>query len=674
MSNNAAQRAAELRDLIEQHNHRYHVLDEPSIPDVEYDRLFRELEELEALHPELITAVSPTQRVGSAPADGFASVTHAVPMLSLGNAFSTEEMSEFDRRARERLKRDEICYCAETKLDGLAVSLRYEGGLLVRAATRGDGTRGEDVTANVRTIKAVPLKLQGESWPRVLEVRGEVYMSLKGFESLNARQREHQGKVFANPRNAAAGGLRQLDPAITATRPLTLFCYGIGEVEGGDLPQDHFACLKKLAEFGLRVSPEIRQINGLDACVAYFDEIARRRESLEYEIDGCVFKVNAFEDQQRLGQVSRAPRWAIAYKFPAQEQLTVIADIDVQVGRTGKLTPVARLEPVHVGGVVVTNATLHNQDEIDRKDVRIGDTVSVRRAGDVIPEVVRVINEKRPTGARRFNLIETVNGQCPVCGSKVERIEGEVALRCTGGLYCQAQRKQAVWHFASRRAMDIDGLGDKIIEQLVDLDLVSSVADLYGLDAQTLESLERMAQKSAENLISAIDRSRDTSLARFLYALGIRDVGEATAAAFASHFRDLDKLMNADEEALQAVPDVGPIVARHVFEFFHEPHNQQVITRLCEQGIHWPEPEVADIEEQPLAGKVIVLTGSLATLSRSKAKTQLQRLGAKVTGSVSEKTDILVAGEKAGSKLTKAQELGIQIHDEQWLLDQIDLL
>ncbi len=672
MSTTAVQRAGKLRDLIEQHNHRYHVLDEPSIPDVEYDRLFRELEDLEALHPELITASSPTQRVGSAPTDGFASVAHAVPMLSLGNAFSPEEMGEFDRRARERLKRDEICYCAETKLDGLAVSLRYEQGFLVRAATRGDGTRGEDVTANVRTINAVPLKLQGESWPQVLEVRGEVYMSLKGFESLNARQREHQGKVFANPRNAAAGGLRQLDPAITASRPLTLFCYGIGEVVGGDLPQNHYACLKKLAEFGLRVSPEIRQINGLKACVAYYDEIAQRREQLGYEIDGCVFKVNSFADQQRLGQVSRAPRWAIAYKFPAQEQLTVIADIDVQVGRTGKLTPVARLEPVHVGGVVVTNATLHNQDEIDRKDVRIGDTVSVRRAGDVIPEVVRVINEKRPSGTQRFSLIEKVEGLCPVCGSRAERLEGEVALRCTGGLYCQAQRKQAVWHFASRRAMDIDGLGDKLIEQLVDLELVNSVADLYSLDAQTLESLERMAQKSAENLISAIDRSRDTSFARFLYALGIRDVGEATAAALASHFRDLDKLMNADEEALQEVADVGPIVARHVVDFFHEPHNQQVITRLCEQGIHWPEPEVVDVEEQPLAGKVIVLTGSLATLSRSKAKTRLQRLGAKVTGSVSEKTDILVAGEKAGSKLTKAQELGIQIYDEQWLLEQID--
>lgn len=671
MSRDAERRIAQLREQIELHNHQYHVLDEPLIPDVEYDRLYRELQDLEQRHPHLITTFSPTQRVGGAPLAGFAAVEHGLPMLSLANAFSADELRDFDRRVRERLDKASVEYCAETKLDGLAVSLRYEDGALVRAATRGDGSRGEDVTANVRTIKAVPLRLRAKPAPQLLEVRGEVYMTLAGFEQLNARQRRYQEKVFANPRNAAAGGLRQLDPAITARRPLTMFCYGIGEVRGAAPPADQYRCLKWLAELGLRVSPEIRRLEGIEACLDYYSDIAGRRERLGYEIDGCVFKVNDFTAQQRLGQVSRAPRWAIAYKFPAQEQLTVVADIDVQVGRTGTLTPVARLEPVRVGGVMVTNATLHNQDEIDRKDVRIGDTVSVRRAGDVIPEVVRVIADRRPAGTRPFDLLAKVAGHCPVCGSKVEAVEGEAALRCSGGLYCPAQRKQAIWHFASRRAMDIDGLGEKLIDQLVAQGKISSVADVYALDGETLEGLARMGKKSAENLLSAIARSRETSLARFLYALGIRDVGEATAAALAAHFRDLDALLEADAQALQAVPDVGPVVARRVQDFFQEPHNREVIARLREQGIHWPVPGPTNSAAQPLAGLVVVLTGSLAGLSRSAAKTRLQSLGAKVTGSVSENTDIVIAGEQAGSKLRKAEKLGIEIRDEQWLLDQL---
>ena len=668
----AERRAAQLREQIEQHNHRYHVLDDPIIPDIEYDRLFRELQALEETYPILAMATSPTRRVGAAASTSFPGVTHTVPMLSLANAFSVDEMRGFDRRVCERLNISSVCYCAETKLDGLAVSLRYEDGVLVRAATRGDGSRGEDVTANVRTIKAVPLRLRTDLPPRMLEVRGEVYMTLEGFERLNARQRERQAKVFANPRNAAAGGLRQLDPAVTASRPLTMFCYGFGEIQAAAIPENIYSSLQWLAELGLRVSPEIRLLEGVDACLEYYASIAARRDHLDYEIDGCVFKVNAFADQQRLGQVSRAPRWAIAYKFPAQEQLTVIAAIDIQVGRTGTLTPVARLEPVQVGGVVVTNATLHNQDEIERKDVRVGDTVSVRRAGDVIPEVVRVILDRRPAGAQPFNLVTELAGHCPVCGSKVERVEGEAALRCSGGLYCPAQRKQAIWHFASRRAMDIDGLGEKLIDQLVDQGKINSVADLYALTTETLEELERMGAKSAENLLAAIARSRETTLARFLYALGIRDVGESTAAALAKHFRGLDAILQADEHALQAVPDVGPVVARHVLDFFLEPHNLEVVERLRAQGILWSVPEKDETQDQPLQGKTIVLTGALEHLSRNEAKAHLQDLGAKVTGTVTASTDIVVAGEKAGSKLTKAQALGIEICDEQWLLVQIE--
>jgi DNA ligase (NAD+) len=660
----------ELAELIDYHNHRYHVLDDPEIPDADYDALVRELEALEQAHPELASADSPTRRVGGAPLTQFAAVAHAVPMLSLGNAFSEEELLDFHRRVCERLEREDVEYCAETKLDGLAISLRYEQGRLVRGATRGDGARGEDVTANVRTIRAVPLRLRGVP-PGVLEVRGEVYMTRSGFERLNAAQREHGGKAFANPRNAAAGGLRQLDPRITATRPLTMFCYGLGEVRDGVAPSSQYQRLHWLKGFGFRVSPEMQRVRGAQGCLDYFNDVAQRREALDYEIDGCVFKVDALADQERLGFVSRAPRWAVAYKFPAQERATRILGIDVQVGRTGTLTPVARLEPVQVGGVTVTNATLHNQDEVDRKDVRVGDTVVVRRAGDVIPEVVRVIIERRPAGTERFDLLEAVGGCCPVCGSAARRDEGEAAVRCSGGLYCGAQRKQAIWHYASRRALDIDGLGEKIIDQLVERQLVVSVADLYSLDAQTLSGLERMGEKSADNLVAAIAASRATSLPRFLYGLGIRDVGEATALALAEHFGDLPALMAADEEALVAVPDVGPIVAAHVHAFFREEHNQAVIRALREHGVHWPAmPPRPAPEALPLEGRTVVLTGSLS-MSRSEAKAGLQRLGAKVVGSVSAKTDVVVAGDNAGAKLARAQELGIEIEDEDWLVARL---
>ncbi len=663
-----AARAKRLRERIEYHNHRYYVLDDPEIPDAEYDRLMRELEALEAADPSLIVPDSPTQRVGAAPSAAFDEVRHALPMLSLANAFDEQELRDFDRRARERLERDEVIYTAETKLDGLAVSLRYEGGALARAATRGDGARGEDVTANVRTIRAVPLRLGGDGVPRVLEVRAEVYMSLDGFERLNARQRARGEKVFANPRNAAAGGLRQLDPRVTASRPLTLFCYGLGLVEGGEVPGTQYERLAWLASLGLRVSPEAKRVTGADGCLAYYRDLAARRDRLGYEIDGCVFKVDDVIGQERLGQVSRAPRWAVAYKFPAQEQVTRLVDIDVQVGRTGTLTPVARLEPVRVGGVTVTNATLHNQDEIDRKDVRVGDRVVVRRAGDVIPEVVRVLDDGDHAARERFDLLAKVGGRCPVCGSRAERAEGESAVRCSGGLYCGAQRRQALWHFASRRAMDIEGLGEKVIDQLVERDLVKSPADLYTLEAGTLAGLERMAEKSAANLVAAIARSRDTTLARLVYALGIRDVGEATALALATWFGDLDPIIEADTDALMQVPDVGPVVAEHIQAFFREPHNRDVIAALRAHGVTWEPMDAArDAQrERPLDGKTVVITGTLSA-PRDEVKARLQALGAKVTGSVSKKTDFVLAGEEAGSKLAKAESLGVAVVDEAWL-------
>ena len=665
-------RAKDLREQIERHNHRYYVLDEPEIPDSEYDRLMRSLQELEEQYPELLSADSPTRRVGGAPLPAFEEIQHRVPMLSLANALSADEMVDFDRRIRERLERDaEVSYAAEPKLDGLAISLRYEDGRLVQAATRGDGSRGENVTQNVRTIRSVPLCLKGEGWPAVLEVRGEIFMPRRGFEELNRRQRELGEKTFANPRNAAAGSLRQLDSRITATRPLAMYCYGLGEVSGDGLAPTHSASMALLGQWGLPVSPELRVATGLDACAAVFAEIGERRDRLPYDIDGVVFKVDSISDQQELGFVSRAPRWAIAQKFPAQEELTTVEAVEFQVGRTGAVTPVARLKPVFVGGVTVSNATLHNMDEVQRKDVRVGDTVYVRRAGDVIPEVVRVLPERRPAGAEPV----TMPSSCPVCGSQVERVEGESVARCTGGLYCAAQRKEAVKHFASRRALDIEGLGDKLIEQLIDQDLIQDPADLFGLSVATLAGLERMGEKSAQNLVDALSASRQTTLARFLYALGIREVGEATAQALARQFGGLDRLREASEEELQQTPDVGPVVARHVHTFLRQPHNREVIEKLQAAAVSWPEAEPApSVEELPLAGKTFVLTGTLSQ-PRTRVKERLQALGAKVAGSVSKKTDYLVAGEEAGSKLEKAQKLGVSVLDEpglETLLESLD--
>jgi DNA ligase (NAD+) len=658
-------KAEGLREQLNRHNYLYYVLDAPEIPDAEYDRLLRELQALEEKYPALVTTDSPTQRVGAEPLKAFGEVRHEVPMLSLANAFSDEELEDFDRRVRERLGTDQtVSYAAEPKLDGLAISLLYEDGRLVRGATRGDGTTGEDVTQNVRTIDAIPLRLRGSDYPPLLEVRGEVFMPKAGFEALNQQQRDKGDKEFANPRNAAAGSLRQLDSRITATRPLSFFSYGVGKVEsgkveGGRLPDTHSAIMAQLRDWGLPVSPELKVVQGAKGCRQYYEHIGQHRDSLAYEIDGVVYKVDSQELQAELGFVSRAPRWAIAHKFPAQEELTVLQDVEWQVGRTGALTPVARLEPVHVAGVVVSNATLHNLDEIERKDVRVGDTVIVRRAGDVIPEVVSVVSARRPRHSKKIHLPK----HCPVCGAEVERPEGEAVARCTGGLFCPAQRKNAIKHFASRRAMDIEGLGDKLVEQLVDSGLVESVADLYDLTVDQLAGLERMAEKSAHNLVAALDKSKDTSLARFLFALGIREVGEATAQNLAQHYGDLKKLMSADEEHLQTVPDVGPIVAQHIEHFFRQAHNREVIHKLLDAGIQWPKVKVRDVAELPLAGKTVVLTGTLS-LPRDEVKAELQALGAKVTGSVSKKTDMVIAGEAAGSKLEKAQALGIEILDE----------
>jgi len=658
------QRAESLREQIAYHNYRYYALDDPEIPDAEYDRLFRELQQLEQDNPELITPESPTQRVGAEPLKGFDEVRHSIPMLSLGNVFSEEELNDFDRRVREGLGVDEVKYCVEPKLDGLAISIRYEDGVLVRAATRGDGTTGEDVTQNVRTIESVPLRLYGDDYPRVLEVRGEVYMEKAGFEQLNERQREQGDKTFANPRNAAAGSLRQLDSRITATRPLTMYCYGVGVVEGVQLPGTHSAILEKIREWGLRVCPEIRVVRGKQGCLDYYNDIGARRESLPYEIDGVVYKVDNLAQQEELGFVSRAPRWATAHKFPAQEEMTRLNDVEWQVGRTGALTPVARLEPVHVGGVMVSNATLHNPDEIVRKDVRIGDTVIVRRAGDVIPEVVGVVGSQRPADTQP---IDTPT-HCPVCGSDVLQDEGEAVPRCTGGLFCSAQRKNAIKHFASRKAMDIDGLGDKLVEQLVDAELIKDVADLFSLTAEQIAGLERMGEKSAANLVEALEKSKATTLERFLYSLGIREVGESTARTLANHFGSLDKVEQADEAALVEVEDVGPIVAHHIHTFFRQSHNREVIDKLIDAGVHWSDVEVIEADEQPLNGQTFVLTGSLSAFSRDEAKSRLQALGAKVSGSVSKKTSVVVAGEAAGSKLSKAESLGVEVWDEGRLL------
>ncbi|MGV6817442.1 MAG: NAD-dependent DNA ligase LigA [Thiotrichales bacterium] len=662
-----------LRTQIEHHNYQYYVLDDPEIPDAEYDRLMRELQALEQQYPELIIPSSPTQRVGAAPLAAFSQVRHELPMLSLDNCFSEEELRAFDKRLHDRLKsEDPLHYVAEPKLDGLAVSLRYEHGELVRAATRGDGTTGEDITQNVRTIESVPLRLLGEDRPAVLEVRGEVYMPKAGFEALNQRAQERGEKPFVNPRNAAAGSLRQLDPRVTASRPLEMYCYGVGVVEGIELPAFHFDVLQLLKSLGLRICPEVRRVESVEGCLAYYRQIAEKRDSLPYEIDGVVYKIDSLALQEKLGFVSRAPRWAIAHKFPAQEETTRVVDVEFQVGRTGAVTPVARLEPVFVGGVTVSNATLHNMDEVQRKDVRVGDTVIVRRAGDVIPEVVKVIKSRRPPDAKVIEMPK----YCPVCGSEIVRLEGEAVARCSGGLYCSAQRKEAIKHFASRKAMDIEGLGDKLVEQLIDNKLVEHVDDLYRLDVDSLAGLERMGKKSAANIIAALEKSKTTTLARFIYALGIREVGEATAAALASHFKSLEALRAAanqpvaegEDDPLMEVPDVGPIVAGHIRSFFTQKHNNEVIDSLLAAGIHWPEPEIAEPEEQPLAGQVIVLTGSLDALTRDEAKARLQQLGAKVSGSVSKNTSVVYAGEKAGSKLKKAEELGVPVKTESDLL------
>ncbi len=666
---NIKARVDELRAEIERHNRSYHTLDDPQIPDSEYDRLMRELQGLEAQHPELLTPDSPTQRVGSEPLSSFASVAHKVPMLSLDNAFSEQEMIDFDRRVRERLKSDqEIEYIAEPKLDGLAVSLRYEGGVLVQAATRGDGRQGEDVTHNVRTIATLPLRLSGSGWPQVLEVRGEVFMPRAGFEEMNRRAREAGEKEFANPRNAAAGSLRQLDSKVTAQRPLALFCYGFGEISDAPLAPTHSESIAMLGKWGLPVSPELQLVSGIGACIAYYQKLEQRRDSLGYDIDGVVFKVDRLDLQQRLGFVSRAPRWAIAQKFPAQEEMTRLLDIDVQVGRTGAITPVARLEPVTVAGVTVTNATLHNADEVERKDLRIGDSVIIRRAGDVIPQVVKVVLDRRPAGSKPFEMPQ----RCPACGSELMRDADAAVWRCSGGLYCPAQLKESIKHFASRSAMDIEGLGDKLIEQLVDRGVLASPADLYDLQPEQLAELERMGEKSANNIVQALEASKQTTLPRFLYALGIREVGEATANSLAMHY-DLEEIMQEESaEALQQIPDIGPVVAQHIITFFRQPHNRETIDRLVGSGIYWPEVERAG-EDRPLDGKTIVLTGSLSR-SRAEVKEHLQSLGAKVSGSVSKKSDYVIAGEDAGSKLKKAEELGVTILNEDELTELLQQL
>lgn len=659
-----AERVAQLRSSIEYHNYRYHVLDDPELPDAEFDRLLVELRELEARYPALVTPDSPTQRVGGAPSDEFQEVRHRVPMLSIDNAFSREEVLAFDRRIRERLGGDAtLDYSAEPKLDGLAISVTWEHGHLVRAATRGDGMTGEDVTANVRTIRSIPLHLRGAA-PALLEVRGEIFISNAGFQRLNAEAMARGEKVFVNPRNAAAGSLRQLDPTVTATRPLEVFFYALGVLEGAEMPQTHTEVLAMLRNWGLRVSPEVKQVHGADGCLDYFDDMARRRPSLPYQIDGVVYKVDRLALQRELGFVSRAPRWSVAHKFPAEEALTTLRAVEFQVGRTGALTPVARLEPVFVGGVTVSNATLHNMDEVERKDVRIGDTVVVRRAGDVIPEVARVLLERRPAEARQISLPAV----CPVCASPVLRDADAAVARCTGGYRCSAQRKERLRHFAARRALDIEGLGEKLIDQLVDADLVRSPADLFTLTQPVLAALERMGAKSADNILAAIERSKNTTLSRFLFALGIREVGEATAAALAQHFGDMSSLMDADIETIQRVPDVGPVVAAHIRGFFADPANRQLVVDLQSAGVTWPAPVVAASGEQPLAGLSFVLTGTLESMSREKAEEALRALGAKTSGSVSRKTSYVVAGSDAGSKLRKAAELGVTVLDEQGLL------
>jgi len=671
-------RIKQLRAQLNSYSHQYYVLDAPTVPDAEYDRLYRELEGIEKDYPEAVTLDSPTQKVGAPPLASFSQVSHELPMLSLDNAMNNDELTDFNRKVRDRLKGllaegQELEFACEPKLDGLAVSILYEDGQLVQAATRGDGSTGENITLNVRTIKNVPLILQGIDFPKRLEVRGEIYMPKAGFEKLNQNARENDDKVFANPRNAAAGSLRQLDSRITAKRPLEFCAYSIGIVSDEfTLPTKHGEILQNIKRWGLKINSDMAIVEGIQACVDYFAELGRKRDNLDYDIDGIVFKINDLDIQQQLGFVARAPRWAIAAKFPAQEEMTLLEDVDFQVGRTGALTPVARLKAVHVAGVMVSNATLHNMDEITRLGVKIGDTVVIRRAGDVIPQVVTVVIDRRPASAT--DIIMPTN--CPVCGSKVERIASEAVARCSGGLYCGAQRKEAIKHFASRKALDVDGLGDKLVELLVDAGLIDSFDDLFHLRLEDVAKLERMAEKSAQNLLDSLEVAKTTTLGRFLYALGIREVGVTTAQNLADYFGYLERIQNADEATLLAVPDVGEIVAQHLLAFFAEPHNQSIIEQLQKAGMNWPESEPVSAEESaelPLAGKVYVITGTLAEMGRDDAKQYLQALGGKVTGSVSAKTHCLVAGEKAGSKLTKAQGLGIDILDEAGFIDLLRL-
>ncbi len=660
-------RLKQLRAEIDEHNYRYYVLDEPQIPDAEYDRLMRELQQIEQEHPELISPDSPSQRVGAKPDSGFAEVIHQLPMLSLDNAMNGDEFMDFDRRLKERLDvSDTIEYVCEPKLDGLAVSLIYENGQLTRAATRGDGNKGEDITLNIRTIKSIPLKLRSDQTPQTLEVRGEVFMPLSVFENLNIQAREEDGKTFANPRNAAAGSLRQLDPQVTAKRQLAFYAYSTGLVsEDFKLGGTHLARLEQLKKLGLPVTSELQLATGTEQVLNYFEQIQTKRNQLAFEIDGVVCKVNNIDQQEQLGFVSRAPRWAIAIKFPAQEEMTKLLGVDFQVGRTGALTPVARLEPVFVGGVTVSNATLHNMDEIERLGLMVGDTVIIRRAGDVIPQVVSFVKSKRPESAK----VIQQPSHCPVCNSEVEKTEGEAVIRCTGGFICDAQRTQAIKHFASRKAMDIDGLGDKLVDILSELDLIHHISDLYKLEKEQIASLERMGEKSAQNLIDALEKSKNTTLSKFLYSLGIREVGEVTAKNLAQHFLTLDAIAQADIEALEAVDDVGPIVAKHLRQFFDNPANQVEVKALIDAGIHWPTIEKKSDDELPLKGKTFVITGTLNNLTRSQAKAKLEALGAKVAGSISKNTDALIAGEKAGSKLKKAQELGVKILSEDYLIN-----
>ena len=669
----AAARVDALRRQIEQHNHAYYVLDAPTIPDSEYDKLFRELQALEATHSQLISKESPTQRVGGKPLPEFAPVRHVVPMLSIRTETDTEPTGAqaFDARVRRELGLSDadpvIDYAAELKFDGLAINLRYENGVLMQAATRGDGETGEDVTQNIRTVRRIPLRLNGQA-PPVLEVRGEIFMSRPDFERYNEKQRALGRATLVNPRNGAAGSIRQLDPAMAAERPLSFYAYGLGESRGWELPATHSGVLDALAAFGLPVSQHRAVVQGADGLIAFHARICSAREALPFDIDGVVYKVNSLALQQRLGFVTREPRWAVAHKYPAEEALTTVEAIEVQVGRTGAITPVARLAPVFVGGVTVTNATLHNEAEAQRKDVRVGDTVVVRRAGDVIPEVVSVVLEKRPGkdlhGGVPLRPIFELPKTCPVCGSAVEKPEDEAIARCSGGLFCPAQRKQALLHFASRRAMDVEGLGDRLVEQLVDSAIVKTPADLYKLGLLAMVKLERMAEKSAENILAAIERSKTTTLGRFVFALGIRNVGEATAKELARHFGNLDALMSAGIDRLQQVPDVGPVVAASIARFFAEPHNVEVIEQLRAAGVTWPEGESLAAVSSPIAGKTFVLTGTLPTLTRDEAKDMVEALGGKVAGSVSKKTDYVVAGAEAGSKLDKAQALGVSILDE----------